>query len=76
MSACTDNDHLLVFDIRVTPTQSIKELEEMLLGWFKEAAGNDFEVEWLYKNEHAQLTSIDESSNPWWKTFKTTCDSL
>ncbi|XP_019854695.1 PREDICTED: aminoacylase-1A-like [Amphimedon queenslandica] len=65
-----------VIDLRVTPLQDMKEFKDMIHAWLKDAAGDDFEIEWLHKDDHAHPTSIDESKNPWWKKFKNTCDTL
>ena len=54
----------------------MKEFESMINDWLREAAGDDFEIEWLHKDDHACPTSIEESKNPWWKKFKNTCDNL
>lgn len=69
------------FDIRITPKTSIKEFENKLKTWIKEAEGSDegsitYECkEWEVSKGFA-LTSIDETKNAWWKCFLDSCKEL
>ena len=54
----------------------MKEYKDMIHAWLRDAAGDDFEIEWLHNDDHAHPTSIEESKNPWWKKFKNTCNAL
>jgi len=62
------------FDMRLTPTESFEEFEEMLKQWCKKA-GNNVTYQFLQENYNKEMTSIS-MDDKWWKTFNETMHSL
>ncbi|CAH3186824.1 unnamed protein product [Porites evermanni] len=63
-----------VFDIRVTPTMNLEEVENKVKQWCVEA-GEDVSYEILQKTGNAVLTSTSED-DPWWNAFSTACTKM
>ncbi|KAI3418826.1 hypothetical protein GPALN_007926 [Globodera pallida] len=55
------------FDMRVTPTDDLQKVEEMIAAWCKEA-GTDVTYEFIQKGTGKGVTSTDPS-DPWWAAF-------
>lgn len=55
------------FDMRITPTVDLKELEAKILSWCK-AAGEGVSVRFLQKNS-VQATTSTSADDPWWSAF-------
>uniref|UniRef100_A0A8C7DMU2 N-acyl-aliphatic-L-amino acid amidohydrolase n=1 Tax=Oncorhynchus kisutch TaxID=8019 RepID=A0A8C7DMU2_ONCKI len=62
------------FDLRIPPTVNLQEFEEQIKKWCKEA-GEGITYEFAQKHMNQNLTSTDDS-DPWWKTFSTTCKAM
>lgn len=74
------NEFRATFDIRITPKISIQDFEQQLLGWIAEAEGPvkgsiTYECKQMETSKFA-LTSIDEASNLWWKTFVASAEEM
>lgn len=65
---------VVVFDVRLSPTQDHKEFENMVNTWCKEA-GTGTWVEYEQKCPQVDVTALDKN-NPWWQAFKEECDKL
>uniref|UniRef100_A0A8C8LN63 N-acyl-L-amino-acid amidohydrolase n=1 Tax=Oncorhynchus tshawytscha TaxID=74940 RepID=A0A8C8LN63_ONCTS len=55
-------------------TKNLTEFEEQIKKWCKEA-GEGITYEFAQKHMNQNLTSTDDS-DPWWKTFSTTCKAM
>jgi len=61
------------FDIRVTPTTDLDEMEKQIYEWCKEA-GSDVQLEFLQILKDQTLTST-EPGNVWWDAFSSACQA-
>ncbi|XP_078340765.1 aminoacylase-1-like isoform X1 [Crassostrea virginica] len=68
------NEMFLGFDIRIAPTENLKEFEAMIKEWLR-AAGEDVTYEFVQYNPDQGVTSTDKD-NPWWTTFSSVFDKL
>ncbi|WAR26479.1 ACY1-like protein [Mya arenaria] len=68
------NELSVGFDIRITPTQNLKEFEKKIKTWCKEA-GTDVTYTFAQKNMDQTLTST-EDSDQWWKAFHKACSDM
>ncbi|XP_038666770.1 aminoacylase-1-like isoform X1 [Scyliorhinus canicula] len=62
------------FDIRIPPTVDLKVFEDQIKVWCQDA-GDGVEYEFNQKGMDQTVTSI-EKSDPWWKSFSSTCQKL
>lgn len=53
------------FDMRITPTDDLHEMETMIADWCKKA-GSDVSYEFIQKGMCKNMTSTD-NSDPWWR---------
>lgn len=58
----------LNFDVRISVTENIEQLERNIYQWCAEA-GSDVKVHFLVKCQRIEPTKLDES-NPYWIAFK------
>ena len=56
------------FDMRITPTTDLVELEKNMNTWCREACGDDYELRFIQKFTEKNITSI-EAGNKWWDAF-------
>merc|ERR1711991_809546 len=61
------------FDIRIPPSVTIKEMEDMLHKW---CDPDGIEIEFVHKVPEHNVSSIDPVTNPWWKHFSQGFDEL
>nr|CAB3219979.1 aminoacylase-1 [Phallusia mammillata] len=62
------------FDIRIAPTINLKEFENQVATWCKEA-GDGVTYSFVQKNDDQTLTPHDKS-DPWWNAFSTACEEI
>jgi len=61
------------FDIRITPTQNLKEFEGMIEKWCEDA-GSDVTYTFKQTGDIQTLTCVEDGKCAWWDTFKAACD--
>ena len=62
------------FDVRITPTADLKEMDRMIQQWCTEA-GPGLKIEYLQRMEEQTLTST-QSGNVWWDAFSSELNSM
>ncbi|XP_076060232.1 aminoacylase-1-like isoform X2 [Oratosquilla oratoria] len=60
------------FDIRIPPTCNLKEFEDMISQWCKEA-GEGVEYKFHEKAMVQNTTCVTDGKNIWWDTFRASC---
>ncbi|XP_056000913.1 aminoacylase-1-like isoform X2 [Ostrea edulis] len=68
------SEMFLGFDIRISLTEKLEDIEAMMKNWMKEA-GEDVTCEISDYNSTPGVTSTDQSS-PWWSTFSSVFEKL
>ena len=56
------------FDMRITPTTDLVELEEKMNTWCRDACGNDYEIKFIQKFTDPNITCV-EAGDKWWDAF-------
>lgn len=56
------------FDMRITPTTDLVELEKNMNTWCREACGDDYELRFIQKFMEKNITSV-EAGDKWWDAF-------
>ncbi|KAG9330321.1 hypothetical protein JZ751_025683 [Albula glossodonta] len=62
------------FDMRIPPTVNLKAFEEQIQRWCSQA-GEGITYQFAQKHDNQDVTCT-EDSDPWWRTFSTTCKAL
>ncbi|XP_068718349.1 aminoacylase-1-like [Montipora capricornis] len=63
-----------VFDIRVTPTTDVEEVDNMIKKWCFEA-GEGVSYEYIQHSGNSVLTSTADD-DPWWSAFSSACNKM
>nr|CAD7200457.1 unnamed protein product [Timema douglasi] len=69
-----ESELVLVFDVRVSPTEDCSTLEELFSSWC-ESAGPGTYVSYEDKPTNSGLTHLD-TCNRWWLTFRDECRAM
>nr|CAD7393803.1 unnamed protein product [Timema cristinae] len=69
-----ESELVLVFDVRVSPTEDCSTLEDLFSSWC-ESAGPGTYVSYEDKPTNSGLTHLD-TCNPWWLTFRDECQAM
>ncbi|XP_066970090.1 aminoacylase-1-like isoform X1 [Macrobrachium rosenbergii] len=60
------------FDVRIAPTANLKEFEEMVKKWCREA-GDGVTYEFRQKAMCQNTTCVEDGKSPWWDAFSAAC---